>query len=106
MPDFTTEYYWQCSSLSHVTETFPSDSKPNEYYTTTISEHGNRCGCDAFKYSKGRDSFEKTCKHVEKLLKKSCRWSQFLEGGQPVKRRDKHYCPKCGREAESRGWAV
>jgi hypothetical protein len=96
MPDFTYEFYYQCSSVTYFRTQV-------EKYDVTLSENGNRCECKGYQFSKGP---EKHCKHITEAEKKRCGWLQFVHGGVPVARGGFPACPECGAEVDSRKWAV
>lgn len=52
--------------------------------------------CTCWPYKKGKGKY---CKHILEVSKERCGWSQFVDGGEPVKRDGEYFCPQCGEPA-------
>lgn len=105
MPDLTTQVYFHCESAEHFQTEVQSTNKTYSvsygYTPKGQIEHDYSCTCEAYKFGKG-----KYCKHIEQVKMKHCCWMQFNEGGEPVRKDDQYFCPKCGQKALPRNWAV
>lgn len=110
MPDFTYEVFFHCDSAeswsvevegsggNKYTVRWDSFSHKNRHEV----EHDYSCTCMAYKTRKGY------CKHIKQVVEdgQHCKWLQFTDGGEPVKKDDGFYCPRCGRPAHAQRWAV
>lgn len=107
MPDMTQEVFFHCQS-SEEYETVITGSKNNYIVRYGYMPHGKyqfdyTCTCHAFKFGKG-----KPCKHIEQVKKSGqhCKWTQFTDGGEVVKKNGEFFCPHCGLPAIAQRWAV
>jgi hypothetical protein len=93
MPDFTYEIFFHCASAENF-EIEIEGSKGKKYKVRygwnnwKPHQYDYTCTCESFKFGKG-----KHCKHI------GCKWVQFTEGGEPIKKDDQFKCPKCGNDA-------
>lgn len=114
MPDFTTEYYWECETATFW-ETKLIGSRGDVYTVRKDRsshlrqgevEYDWSCTCKAYKYGGG-----KYCKHIRDVQESGeyCGWMQFIHGAGPIKDENGElHCPNsaCGGPVVSRGWAV
>lgn len=107
MPDLITQVYFHCTSAENFEIKIQSTNKT---YTVSYGyspkgkvEYEYSCDCPSYKFGKG-----KYCKHIEqvKASGQHCCWTQFIDGGKPVKNKDQYFCPKCGQIAISKNWAI
>lgn len=108
MPDLTIEYFYHCQSA----ECFSTEVEGNNGKKYKVSygetprgpyQYDYHCTCDAFKFGKG-----KPCKHIKqvKASGEHCKWMQFTDGGEVVRKDGEAVCPKCGLSAHSQGYGV
>lgn len=86
MPDFTFENFYACQDLEALVVKVHGSTG---IHTVRYECHEWSCTCDGFK-------FHKKCKHIAAEQKKACKWCQEWDGGEPVDKNNKKYCPKCG----------
>lgn len=105
MPDLTTEFYWQCSSVAYFECSVASHSKPDTTYTVTKDHHGVwHCTCRQGQFT--RFGVNCRCVHVTEARTKYCGWLALIDP-RPVVITDGHaICPACGGLAVSVAYAV
>lgn len=110
MPDLTTEVYYHCAGCEGFrTEVTGSTGTVYKVCWDNYS-HKNRsnvqydysCTCMAYKTKKGY------CKHIREVIVsgKHCKWMQFIDGGEVVRKDGETFCPECGSPAHAQRHAV
>lgn len=97
MPDLTIETMQQCTMLGHLVKKTVKGSNGQSYKVSASHGGRNQCDCPAFKFAKGD---EKTCKHIEQVLKEVCSWHQLYGTWQRPEDRENMVCAECGSNTE------
>lgn len=103
MPDLTIEYYWLCESALGAGPWHIGTHKVEYGWQPQGRQYGPQydysCDCKGFQ-------FRKQCKHIEEAKKIHCKWHQYMDGGEPLKRGKTRKCPRCKGPVTAERWAV